>query len=71
MKRRDKRQERERQKRIKGGRNVHALFDRVLARTKTDKERRNGRVCCTRLRGTLVASKESGDLSLSRELEDP
>lgn len=50
---------------------MHALFDRVLARTKTDKERGNARVCCTRLRGTLVASKESGDLSLSRELEDP
>lgn len=68
MRRRDKRQEGE-TKTNKRGR--HALFDRVLARTKTDKERGNARVCCTRLRGTLVASKESGDLSLSRELEDP
>lgn len=70
MRRRDKRQEGE-TKTNKRGRHVHALFDRVLARTKTDKERGNARVCCTRLRGTLVASKESGDLSLSRELEDP
>lgn len=51
-----------------GGGGWHALFDRVLA---TNENRQREKERCARLRGTLVASKESGDLSLSRELEDP